>query len=198
MEMDKIVEILEQAGVTVRFTDKVEANFYLMVCEFFSRELVTGKHRYKDIFFINMHQEHLEFENPIQYVNKIFELLQVPSVISSGDNSPLKLEKKYRKENSTGMSIRRIIENMEYNQFEITNFRFNDDRSCYIINASYDNKFCIIGRDRYQEGYHIIMYLHHFFYNNSTDFWGAIFNLFNVKDKPEPVDGPDEEDIRPW
>ena len=61
MEMDKIVEILEQAGVTVRLTDKVEANFYLMVCEYFSRELVTGKHRYKDIFFINMHQEHLEF-----------------------------------------------------------------------------------------------------------------------------------------
>ena len=198
MEMDKIVKIIEQAGVTVRLTDKVEANFYLMVCEFFGRELVTGKHRYKDIFFINMHQEHLEFENPVQYVNKIFELLQVPSEITSGNNSPLKLEKKQRQENSTGMSIRRIIENLEYNQFEITNFRFNEDRSCYMINASYENKFCIIGRDRYQEGYHIIMFRHHFFYNNSIDFWGAIFNLFNVKDKPEPVDGPDEEDIRPW
>ena len=27
MEMDKIVEILEQAGVTVELTDKIEANF---------------------------------------------------------------------------------------------------------------------------------------------------------------------------
>ena len=198
MEMDKIVKIIEQAGVTVRLTDKVEANFYLMVCEFFGRELVTGKHRYKDIFFINMHQEHLEFENPVQYVNKIFELLQVPSEITSGNNSPLKLEKKQRKENSTGMSIRRIIENLEYNEFKISNFRFNDDRSCYMINASYENKFCIFGRDRYQEGYHIIMYRHHFFYNNSTDFWGAIFNLFNVKDIPEPEDNLEEEDQRPW
>ena len=169
-----------------------------MVCEFFGRELVTGKHRYKDIFFINMHQEHLEFESPVQYINKIFELLQVPSVISPGNNPSLKLEKKQRKENSTGMSIRRIIENLEYNEFKITNFRFNDDQSCYLTNASYENKFCIIGRDRYQEGYHIIMYRHHFFYNNSTDFWGAIFNLFNVKDKPEPVDSLEEEDIRPW
>ena len=66
-------------------------------------------------------------------------------------------------------------------------------RSCYLINASYENKFCIFGRDRYQEGYHIIMYRHHFLYDNSIDFWGAIFNLFNVKDIPEPEDNLEEE-----
>jgi hypothetical protein len=52
MEMAKIVEILEQAGITVRLTDKVEANFYLMVCEYFGMVLVTDKHRYRDIFLL--------------------------------------------------------------------------------------------------------------------------------------------------
>ena len=198
MEMDKIVKILEQAGVSVRLTDKVEANFLLMVCEFFGRTLVTGKHRYKGIYFINMHQEHLEFENPREYVNKIFYLLQVPSEITEGKNSHYKLTRVARKENSTGMSMMKIIQNLEYNDFVVSHFRLNEDQNCYLTNAAYENKFCIIGRDRYQEGYHIIMFRHHFFYKNSIDFWGALFNLFNVKDKPEPVDGPDEEDIRPW
>jgi len=86
----------------------------------------------------------------------------------------------------------RIIENLKFNQFEISYFRLNDDKNCYLVNAAYDGKYCIIGRDKYQERYHIIMYRHHFFYDNSIDFWGAIFNLFNVKEPSEEFTEPED------
>jgi hypothetical protein len=46
--------------------------------------------------------------------------------------------------------------------------------------VAYDDKFAIIGKHPRAEDYHIIMFKHHFQYDNFSDFINTVFQLFGI------------------